>query len=366
MARDLAADANFEVTAADVSMKSLKKFEGEFSIRPLQADLSDPGQVRDVVGPFGLVLGAMPSRFGLQTLRAVIEAGKPYCDISFMSEDAASLDALAKQKGIAAVVDCGVSPGLSNMMVGFAHAQMDRTERARIYVGGIPKARHWPFQYKAPFAPSDVIEEYTRPARVVENGRITAKSAMSDCEMLDFPGIGTLEACATDGLRTLLRTVAIPDMFEKTLRYPGHYELMRVFRETGFFAEEEITVGQARVRPRDVTAKLLFPKWTHEPDEVEYTILRVIVEGWKAERRLCQSFDLFDAYDPTTKTSSMARTTAFPATIVGRMIAEGRIHEPGVHPPESIARIPGVFEAVVESLKSRGVFIDSSRNTVAE
>lgn len=355
MARELAADPEFEVTAADFAQNNLDKLRNSGGLRTIRVDLSDPGRVREVIGDQDVVLGALPSRIGLQTLEAVIRSGKCYCDISFMPEDALQLDSLARKHAATAVVDCGVSPGLSNMMVGHAVAQLDRADRAEIYVGGLPKVRHWPYQYKAPFAPSDVIEEYTRPARIVENGKIIVKQALSDPELMDFPQAGTLEAFNTDGLRTLLGTVRVANMREKTLRYPGHIELMRVLRETGFFDQREIEVKGVKVRPRDVTAKLLFPKWTYEQGEEEFTILRVLVEGLHGGKAMRYTYDLYDEYDRASGTSSMARTTGFPCVIAARILALGRFTERGVFAPETLAQREGLFELMVSELDRRGV-----------
>lgn len=355
MARDLAADADFDVAVADLNPDNLARAAAAGPIRTVTADLGDPERIKELVRDFDLVLGALPSAIGLAALRAVLEAGKPYADITFMPEDALDLDEVAKRHAATAVVDCGVSPGLSNMAIGHAHAALDRTDRAEIYVGGLPKARHWPFQYKAPFAPSDVIEEYTRPARLREYGREVVRPALSEPELMDFPGVGTLEAFNTDGLRTLLRTLDIPTMKEMTLRYPGHIEIMRVLRETGFFDKNEIDVRGVRVRPLDVTARLLFPKWTHEPGEEEFTVLRVIVEGTRGGGRVRHTYDLFDEYDAATATSSMARTTAFPCTIAARMLARGEVAGPGVIAPEVLAAQPGAFDRMVRELGDRGV-----------
>ena len=313
--------------------------------------------MREIISDHDVVLGALPSRIGFRTLDAVLRSGKCYCDISFMAEDAMELDPLAREHGATAVVDCGVSPGLSNMMVGHAVARLDRADRAEIYVGGLPKVRLWPYQYKAPFAPSDVIEEYTRPARIVEDGRVVVKPALSDPELMDFPQVGTLEAFNTDGLRTLLGTVRVANMCEKTLRYPGHIELMRVLRETGFFGQNEVDIKGVKVRPRDVTAKLLFPRWTYEQGEEEFTVLRVLVEGLHGGKAIRYAYDLYDEYDRTSGTSSMARTTGFPCVIVARMLALGRFAERGVFAPEMLAQRDGVFEFMVDELARRGVVV---------
>lgn len=357
MARDMAADEGFEVSVADLSEANLDKVASDPRIDIVRADLSDGSVVRKLIEPFDVVLGALPSRFGFAALNTVIEAGKPYSDISFMPEDALALDEQARKRGVTAVVDCGVSPGLSNLFVGRAHAQLDKTDSALIYVGGLPKERRWPFEYKAPFAPSDVIEEYTRPARFIAGGEIVTRPALSEPELIEFDRVGTLEAFNTDGLRTLLATVPIPNMREKTLRYPGHIELMRVFRETGFFRKDEIEIGGVKVRPLDVTQGLMFPKWHLSEDDDEFTVLRVVVEGTKDTRKTRITFDLYDETDRAANTHSMARTTAFPNAIVARMLAHRELHRPGVIPPERLASTPGLYDQIVSELKKRGVTI---------
>ncbi len=359
MVRDLAADPTFEVTAADISPENLERLDSVPSVTTSRLDLSDPAKLTAVAGDHDIVLGALPSRIGLASLEAVIRSGKPYCDISFIPEDATALDALAKERGVTAVVDCGVAPGLSNMIVGHVHAELDETERAAIYVGGLPKVRRRPYEYKAPFAPSDVIEEYTRPARVVVNGQTVIKPPLSEPELIDFPSVGTLEAFITDGLRSLVDTIDIPDMVEKTLRYPGHCELMRVFKETGLFGKEPIEAGGVMVRPLDVTSKLLFPKWSYDDREADFTVMRVVIEGRAKGDRMRHIYDLYDEYDAATDTSSMARTTAFPNTIMARMVAAGKFSEPGVHPPEVVGRDKTLFEHMLRELDARGVKVES-------
>jgi saccharopine dehydrogenase-like NADP-dependent oxidoreductase len=323
------------------------------------ADLSSPMEVARAVGDADIVVGALPSALGLQTLRVVIEAGRTYCDISFMPEHAWELDGFARERGVVAVVDSGVAPGLSNVLAGWAAANLDPCTRIDIFVGGLPVVRHWPFDYKAGFAPLDVIEEYTRPARVVQDGRVVVKEALSEPEFLTFDGIGTLEAFNTDGLRSLAYTLEVPAMQEKTLRYPGHASLMRALRETGFFSKEPVEVevpgGCQRVRPLDVTAALMFPKWTFGPGEADVTVLRVIAEGMRDGRPARHVWELVDRYDPETDTRSMSRTTAYAATSMVALLADGTIARPGVHPPEVLAREPGFVKRFLAELEQRGI-----------
>jgi saccharopine dehydrogenase-like NADP-dependent oxidoreductase len=355
MAADLAADAAFSVTAADASAENLARVEARTKGRAktVRADLSDAAVLRKTIAEADIVLGALSSRIAFAALRTIIESGKNFCDISFMAEDPLELDSLARAKGVTAVVDCGVAPGMSHMLAGYAAAKLTPCENIEIYVGGLPRERRWPFEYKAAFSPSDVIEEYTRPTRLVEHGKVVVREALSEPELMDFAGVGTLEAFNTDGLRSLVKTLVgkVPFMKEKTLRYPGHIELMRVLRETGYFGEEPVKVGGVEVRPRDLTAKLMFPKWTYGPGEEDLTVMRVIGEG--GGKRM--QWDLLDFYDRATQATSMARTTAFPCAIVARMIASGKWRKPGVFTPEFLGPEPGVLEHVLAEHERRGV-----------
>jgi lysine 6-dehydrogenase len=358
MAADLAADPAFEVTVADVRPDSLERLAASIDVQTIPADLSEPKTVSRLAADHDVVLGALASRLGLNTLRAVIEAGKPYADISFMAEDPLQLSELARERGVTAVVDCGVAPGMSNMTAGHAASRLDPCERIEIYVGGLPIVRRWPFQYKAPFAPADVLEEYTRPARVVEHGTVVVKEALSEVELLDFPGVGTLEAFNTDGLRSLVHTLDVPHMLEKTMRYPGHAEIMRVLRHVGFFSTEPVDVGGRPVVPLEVTSALLFPKWAFDDREEDVTVMRVTAVGKERGRRTRLVWDLLDRYDPGTNTRSMSRTTGFPCTIMARLLVQKRFDRPGVHPPEVVGREPGLLEHFLDELRRRGVHYD--------
>ena len=359
--RDLAADETLKVVAVDVHPATLAKLKQSSGVKTLAADLSSPQKIRGAVAGADVALGALPSALGFAALETLIDAGVNCCDISFMEQDAQELSLAAQNKSVTVVVDCGVAPGLSNMIVGHVDALLDETASVEIYVGGLPRERRRPFEYKAPFAPSDVIEEYTRPSRFRELGVAVTRPALSETELMDFAGVGTLEAFNTDGLRSLLYTISAPNMKEKTLRYPGHVELMRMLRDCGFFDTDEIEVGGVRVRPRDLTSALLFPHWAYQPGEEDVTVMRVIVEGRRDGRRERHTYDLFDTYDSVAGTSSMARTTAFPATIVARRILDGTLNEPGVFAPEQLARRDGFLKSVLAELAGRGVVVTSER-----
>ena len=351
MATDLAAD--FEVTAVDVSPANLAGLE-KTPVKRLRANLSDAAAIRDVVRECDLVVGAVPGSMGFATLREVIAAGKDIVDISFFPEDAFLLDDAARKAGVTAVVDCGVAPGMSNMILGY-HAARMAVGRFECYVGGLPFRREFPFEYKAPFSPADVIEEYTRPARYVENGHIVVKPALSDVENMDFPEIGTLEAFNSDGLRSLLATMKVPNMIEKTLRYPGHVGHIRALRDSGFFGPEEIEVRGRSVRPLDVTSAVLFKHWRLHEEDDEFTIMRIIVEGEENGRPKRYTYGLFDRRDRTTGFSSMARTTGFPATAVARLVLAGKFGRKGVCPPEFVGGDEPSFRVVLAELAAKNV-----------
>ncbi|MBL7139264.1 MAG: saccharopine dehydrogenase NADP-binding domain-containing protein [Bacteroidales bacterium] len=355
MALDLAKESGFQVTVADNKKEVLQKLADRNVIKPVQMDLSFPEEVTRLVSTYDMVINAVPGFMGFKTLKAVIEAGKNVVDIAFFIEDPFELDTLAKKKNVTAIMDCGVAPGMCNVLIGYADHLLDETREVAYYVGGLPQVREWPYEYKAGFSPIDVIEEYTRPARLVVNGKVVVKPALSDPELMNFAGIGTLEAFNTDGLRSLIHTIKAPNMKEKTLRYPGHIEKMRILRETGFFNQEILDINGKLIRPIDLTARLLFPKWKLKEGEVDITIMKVVIEGKKEGKRTRYTYDLFDTYDPVTRIHSMARTTGYTATVALRMIAQGIYSHKGITVPEFLGKNPECVQYLLTGLKERGV-----------
>jgi len=355
MAIDLAKDPQFKVTVADISETNLFKLALVENIKTIQTDLSDKERLKKLLSSFDMVLSAVPGFMGYETLKTIIEAGKNAIDIAFFPEDLFTLDELAKEKGVIVISDIGVAPGMSNVLIGHVDHLLDSTLKAITYVGGLPVIREWPYEYKAGFSPIDVIEEYTRPARYIENGKEVIKPALSDPELLNFKGVGTLEAFNSDGLRSLANTIDAPYMIEKTLRYPGHIEKMAMLRDTGFFNKEEIEVNGVLISPLDLTTKLLFPKWELKEGEEDLTIMQVIIEGIKDRKKLRYTYDLLDYYDSETRTHSMARTTGYTATMAVRMITSGLYTKKGVSAPEFIGQHKECVNFLLEGLAERGV-----------
>ena len=355
IAKDLERDNYFQVSVADIDQEKINKITQDSNIEGVKADLSNSDEIKRIVANQDIIIGAVPGFLGFNMLRSVIEAGKNITDISFMAEDTLSLDQLAKENGVTAVVDMGVAPGMSHLLVGYVDSLLEETESAIILVGGLPVVREWPYEYKIAWSPKDVIEEYVRPARLMEGGKITEKAALSDLELVDLPKIGTLEAFNTDGLRSLLYTLDIPEMKEKTLRYPGYAEKMRMLRETGFFDENPIDIEGIKVKPLDLTSKLLFPKWQLKEGEDELTVMRVMVQGKKEGKRLRYIYDLLDYYDKEEKATSMSRATGFPCAIVARLIAEGEYTHKGVSPPEYLGKQHEVYNKILKELAKRNI-----------
>jgi len=355
IARDLAADPAFRTTVVDVSDAALASLGGVPGLETVAADVSDDAALRELVAERDLVVSAVPGPMGFRTLGTVLEAGRDIVDISFFEEDPFQLDDLARERGCTAVIDCGIVPGFSNILAGRYERELEPLNSVRCLCGGLPAVRYWPYEYRATFSPIDVIAEYTRPARLRRAGRDVALPALSEVEPVEFEGVGTLEAFVTDGLRTLLQTVQAEEMVDKTVRYPGHAERMRLLRDTGFFSGEPVSLDGAEVRPIDLTAELLFEEWRFREGEEDLTVARVELEGRSGGRDVRHTWSSVDRYDREQGIASMARVTGYTCTAAVRLVAGGRYREPGISPPEYLGRDAKCFEFIVDHLRERGV-----------
>ena len=358
---DLAID--FEVTVADIDPDALKPLSAKEHITTRQIGVDDDKILKELMADKDLIVTAVPGSIGYNTLKLVIEQDKNVVDISFFEEDPFGLNELAIKHEVTAIVDCGIAPGLSNLILGHYNSRIEVSEFS-CYVGGLPVNREKPFEYKAPFSVSDVLEEYTRDARFVVNGEIVIKPSLTDIELLKFDEIGELEAFNTDGLRTLLKMTQIPNMKEKTLRYPGHAELMKSFREAGLFDKDLVEVNGLKIRPIDLTLKLLSQSWKLQEGEPELTVMKVNIMGKVQGEEVHVDFSLYDKYDAEKNHSSMSRTTGFTCTAVARMILENKFNHHGVFPPELLSREDGSFEYVLDKLKERNVNINLVESSV--
>ncbi|GGK39507.1 MULTISPECIES: saccharopine dehydrogenase family protein [Flavobacteriaceae] len=345
------------VTITDFNKKALEKAVSKCNkLIPIPLDVTNKRELQKTIKPFDLVICAVPGFLGFETLKSIIETGKNVIDISFFSENCFELNELAKQNNVTAIVDCGVAPGMGNIILGYYNEKLKITD-FECLVGGLPKVKKWPFCYKAPFSPIDVIEEYTRPARYVENSVMVTKEALTDCEYVDFEGVGTLESFNSDGLRSIIFTMPhIKNMKEKTLRYPGHVEYVKVLKESGFFNEEKINFNGNEISPLEFTSKILFNEWKLDENEAEITVMRISLKGTNSNGELKTIvYNLHDEFCTETKTSSMARTTGYTATAAANMFLDGLFIEKGVFSPELVGKHEACFNYILKYLKERKV-----------
>lgn len=355
------------VTLTDLSEEVLNKVKQKYSnLEVLQLDVTNQNKLTDVLSSFDLVICAVPGFLGFNTLRTIIEAKKDVIDISFFPENALELDQLAKNNNVTAIVDCGVAPGMDNIILGYYNEQLELTD-FECLVGGLPKVKKWPFNYKAPFSPVDVIEEYTRPARYVENGKEIVREPLTDCEYVEFDTVGTLESFNSDGLRSIIYTMPhIQNMKEKTLRYPGHVEYVRVLKESGFFSEAPITVNGTEISPLQFTSKILFNEWKLGETEEEITVMRVTVKGKNKKGQIEEVvYNLHDEFCSETNTASMSRTTGYTATAAANLFLDGLFREKGVFPPELVGKHEVCFNYFIEYLEKRNVFYKKTTKIIS-
>jgi lysine 6-dehydrogenase len=353
MALDLV--QNFDVTVVDRDKTALSRLtKANDKIKSIVSNLTELKSFNELLAPFDLVICAVPGFMGFETLKKILLAGKNVVDISFFPEKCFDLDYLAKKNNCFAIVDCGVAPGMDNIILGYLDTQLE-VKNFECLVGGLPSKREWPFNYKAPFSPIDVIEEYTRPARYVENGELVTREPLSDCELMEIQRVGTLEAFNTDGLRSLIYTMDhIPNMKEKTLRYPGHAEYIKVLQKSGFFSEETLEIDGIPFRPIDITARILNDNWKLKSSDEEFTVMRITIEGDQNGKKRRYIYRLLDKGSENPKLTSMARTTGYTATAVANYVSKNKI-EPGVFAPETIGALDGGYTFVLDYLKERGV-----------
>ena len=361
MAIDMA--KKHKVTITDLNQSVLDAIKQKHSgLTSQQLDVTDQVTLQQTIKPYDLVINAVPGFLGFETLKAIIKAGKNVVDIAFFPENSLELDELARKHNVTAIVDCGVAPGMDNIILGYYNEKMKLTD-FECLVGGLPKTKKWPFCYKAPFSPIDVIEEYTRPARYVEHGEVVVREPLTDCEYVEFDKVGTLESFNSDGLRSIIYTMPhILNMKEKTLRYPGHVEYVKVLKESGFFNEKKVDVNGIAISPLDFTCKILFDEWKLGDTEEELTVMRVTLKGENADGQSEEIiYNLHDEYNKETNTSSMARTTGYTATAVANMFLEGLFTEKGVFPPELIGKHEACFKFILKYLEEKNIhYVKSS------
>jgi len=365
-AEDFARSNPVDVVVADndkARAKAVADKIGMKNVSWIQLDVLNYEELIKTLKGFDLVMGFLPGKLGYRLAEACIEAGKDLVDVSYMAENLMTLNDKAVKAGVIIVPDCGLAPGISNVLVGHAAGEMDKVNAVHIMVGGLPETPVPPLGYVVTWSPESLIDEYTRKAGIVEKGKKIEVEALSGLEEIAFPNVGKLEAFYTDGLRTLMDTIKAEDMWEKTLRYPGHAEKIKTLEALGFLDEKNVDVTGVSVSPRKLTVKLLSQKlW--KPEVKDIVALKVEVSGVKNGRRTNYIYHLLDICDKKHGITAMARTTAYPASIVAQMILKKTVKEKGAVPPERLGMHDDLFKTFVEELERHGVRISEEKTTV--
>ena len=364
-AEDLAKSiSSIQVVVADkkeTRAKEVAERIGGSNVSWIQLDATNPSKLANALKDFDLVMGFLPGKLGYRLTRACIDAGKDLVDVSYMSENPLALTDNAIKASVTIVPDCGLAPGISNILVGHAAAELDKVQAVHIMVGGLPEKPVPPLDYVITWSPENLIDEYMRKARIVKEGKIIEVEALSGLEEIEFPEFGKLEAVYTDGLRTLPQTITDAyDMWEKTLRYPGHAEKIKLLKTLGFFEEEQIDVEGVSVSPRKLTVKLLEQK-LRKPEIKDIVALKVEVAGVKNGRQTRYVYHLLDHYDEKRGITAMARTTAYSASIIAQLMLKKALKEKGVVPTEKIGKNNALFQLFLDELKKREIRITEEK-----
>jgi lysine 6-dehydrogenase len=351
------------VVVADHDLTKLPEFIGKLRGDPrltlLNLDARDSNAVRAAMQGAKSVMCALPYYFNLEMTKLAIEAGAHFSDLGGNTEivgQQKALSADAKAKGVSVIPDCGLAPGMVNILAQMGIDRCDSTSSVRIFVGGLPKDPEGVLKYQVVYSLEGVLDYYTTLSWVVRNGKRTNVEALSEIEPVEFAQpVGTLEAFHTaGGLSTMAHRYEgkIPTMEYKTLRYPGHAKVMAAIRELGFIDGKPVDVKGQSVVPRDLAIALLKPRLT-KPKSKDLVALRVVVEGTKASKPVKHSWELIDRFDEVNEISAMERTTGYSLSITGLMQAQGNISVVGAHTPDEA--VPG--DAYVAELAKRGVNI---------
>ncbi len=351
------------VTLADLRPDHLPPFlAGDWGGRltTVRLDVTDPVAVRETLRGHTAVMSAIPYYYNGPMARAAVEAGCHFADLGGNTEivfEQKKLDDQAVAKGISIIPDCGLAPGMVNILAAEGIRRLDHAQQVKIYVGGLPQHPEPPLNYQIVYSLEGALDYYTTPSWVLRDGKPIQVDALSELEAVDFPEpVGTLEAFHTGGGISTLPFAyegKVDVMEYKTLRYPGHAAIMRPIRELGLLGAKPIEVKGKPVVPRDVFIAAVHPR-LHKPQGRDLVALRVSVTGQKGGKPARVAFRLIDRYDAVHGISAMMRTTGYSLSITGQMQANGRIALKGVHTPDEA--VP--FGPYVEELGKRGVRIE--------
>ncbi len=351
------------VTLADMREPHLPPFleqarDGRFTT--LKLDVSDADAVRAAMRRHDAVLSAIPYYFNGPLAKLAVECGVHFCDLGGNTEivlEQKKLDAEAQAKHVSVMPDCGLAPGMVNILAAEGIRRLDEAHEVRIYVGGLPQHPEPPLNYQIVYSLEGALDYYTTRSWILREGQPVQVDALSEVEAVEFPApVGTLEAFHTaGGISTMPFNYAgkLKAMEYKTLRYAGHADLMRSIRALGLISNEPITVKGQSVVPRDLFIAAVHPL-LHKPQGRDLVALKVVARGTKDGKPAEATFQLVDRYDEANGVSAMMRTTGYSLSITAQMQASGQVLRHGVTTPDE--GVP--FRAYVDALKARGVIIE--------
>jgi lysine 6-dehydrogenase len=352
-----------QVTLADLRPEQLPQFlTGDWNgrLRPLRLDVTDIAAVKAALQGHASVMSAIPYYYNAPMARAAVEVGCHFSDLGGNTEivlEQKKLDAQARARGLSVIPDCGLAPGMVNILAAEGIRRLDRAEKVKVYVGGLPQSPEPPLNYQIVYSLEGALDYYTTPSWILRGGRPVQVEALSELEPVEFPSpVGTLEAFHTGGGISTLPFAyegKVDVMEYKTLRYPGHAAIMRPIRELGLLDTRPVEVKGHSIVPRDVFIASVSPR-LHKPQGRDLVALQVQVSGVKDGSRRQIGFRLIDYYDVEHGISAMMRTTGYSLSITGQMQADGRVTAKGVHTPDEAIPYP----AYVEELGRRGVRIE--------
>ncbi|MCW3979862.1 MAG: saccharopine dehydrogenase family protein [Candidatus Bathyarchaeota archaeon] len=361
----IAADLSDSIPSAQVTIAGRHRENIEYTVKSINRekvsgialDAHDFNELVSTMEKFDLAIGALPGDIGYQSLKAAINARIDLVDVSYMPENPLALNNTAIEAGVTIVPDCGIAPGISNLLVGHAISKIDTIDSVKIMVGGLPETPVYPLDYTITWSPEGLIDEYMRKATIIENGKTAEVDALTGLEEIDFPKIGKLESFYTDGLRTLIHTVkGVKTMWEKTLRYPGHVQKVKLIRALGFFDSHPIEVGGVHITPRDVTTKL-FKQKLQKPHIKDILAMNIEVTGKTGDTQERFIYQMLEHYDEKLNATAMARTTGYPTSIVAQLLAQEAISQTGVVPMEKLGSKINIFNKIIDGLEARQIKI---------
>ena len=321
---------------------------------PLQLDISNYSNLLEIIDNVDLVIGLSPGRLGFNVMKACVEKKKNLLDLSYMAEDPFFFQRAALEGGIIIIPDCGVSPGLSNILVGKSSSQLDEVEDVIIYVGGLPQKPIPPLNYKVTWCVEDLFEEYTRKAKIIRNGKTVEVDALEGLEEVEFEELGKFEAFFTDGVRTLHHTIKANNMWEKTLRYDGHAEKIKFIKKLGLLKKQPLR--SINMSPWEFMCKF----WEENLsffEERDFVLMRIKVSGRKNSTRFLHTYEMIDYFDDKKKITAMGRSTAYTAFAVIKLMIENKIDRKGVIPPEILGMDKKLSEEIEHILKEKNLKI---------